>query len=49
MHIVYSGYYIQSAENRRKECHRFLVMLTSRSDSNVQISSSKKINGMVFI
>ena len=30
--------YIQSAENRRKEYHRILVTLTSRSDSNFERS-----------
>ena len=41
----------QSAENRRKECHRFWLHLPHAVIliSNVRTSASKKINGMALI
>ena len=42
---------IQSAENRRKECHRFWLRLRHAVILilNVRTSASKKINGMALI
>ena len=41
----------QSAENRRKKCHRFWLRLRHAVIliSNVRTSASKKINGMALI
>ena len=49
--VFHRGFSLQSAKNRRKECHRFWLRLRHAVIliSNDRTSASKKINGMTLI